>query len=258
MFCQKCGAEIPENSTFCRQCGAPIKGAVAPGGTPAIFSNLLNSLKLFFTKGPEDGIMSAAASKTHEWSILLGTNVTMFMFAFAIIGACLQFSFGFHLLFGFIIALIANGVMFGAFFGVMTLLRKKLPFVGMLNLYAYTTIPLTIAAVLSMPFAPVWHLLPMLFFAIAVLAQILLMFLSLQKANDGRVNFHLFMGLMAGAIAILFVASHWLNVAAVKSAIDNDLEAYNGITLMTEKYGTMEDMLENSIEQSIRDYDITW
>ena len=236
MFCQKCGAEIPDNSTFCRQCGAPIKGAAAPGGTPAIFSNLLNSLKLFFTKGPEDGIMSAAASKTHEWSILLGTNVTLFMFAFAIIGACLKFSFGFHLLFGLLIALIANGVMFGAFFGVMTLMRKRLPFIGMLNLYAYTTIPLTIAALLSMPFAPAWHLLPMLFFAIAVFAQILLMFLALQKATDGRVNFHLFTGLMAGAIAILFIVSHWLNVAAVKSAIDDDAEHGIGIYMIMTKY----------------------
>ncbi len=246
MFCQKCGAEIPDNSTFCRQCGAPIKGAAAaPGGTPAIFSNLLNSLKLFFTKSPEDGIMSAAASKTHEWSILLGTNALLFMFAFAIIGACLRFSFGFHLLFGLLIAIIAQGVMFGAFFGVMALMRKKLPFVGMLNLFAYTTLPLTAAALLSMPFAPAWHILPMIFFAIAVLAQILLMFLALQKANDGRVNFHLFMGLMAGAIAIVMIVSHWLNVAAVKSAIEDDSEHGIGIYVMMGKY---EDSFKDLVE----------
>lgn len=238
MFCQKCGAEIPDNSTFCRQCGAPIAGKSNAGGTPAIFSNLLNSLKLFFTKGPEDGIMSAAASNTHEWSILLGANVLLFMFAFAIIGACLKFSFGFHLLFGLLIALIANIVMFGSFFGVMTVMRKKLPFVGMLNLYAYTTLPLTMAALLSMPFAPAWHMLPMLYFAIALLAQILLMFLALQKAsNDGHVNFHLFMVFMAGAVVILFFAAHWLNVAAVNSALDNDLEALEGLGLMFGKYG---------------------
>ena len=219
MFCQKCGAEIPDNSTFCRQCGAPIAGKKVRKNTQSPFTNLLGSLKLFFTKGPEEAIMNAAGSKTLEWTILLGANVLLFMFAFAITSACLHFGFGFPILFGFLIALIANGVLFGVFFALMAIMRKKLPFAGMLNLYAFTTLPLTIAAVFSMIFAPVWHLLPMLFFGIALLAQFFLMYIALQKATENHTNFHIFIGLAAAALAVLFIVSHWLNVASVRATV---------------------------------------
>lgn len=232
MFCQKCGAEIPDSSTFCRECGAPVAGKKAPKAPkapksgPSLFDNLLNTLKLYVTKGPDEAIMSAASSNTFEWAILLGANVFFFMFAFAITSACLHFGFGFPLLFGLLIALIANGVLFGVFFGLMAIMRKKLPFMGLLNLYAMTTLPLTAAAVLSMPFAPLWHILPMIFFAIALLAQFFLMFISLQKATDNHVNFHIFIGLIAGAICILFIASYWLNVASVRASLESAYSSY--------------------------------
>ncbi len=230
MFCQKCGADIPDNSTFCRACGAPVAGKKAPKApktAPSLFDNLLNTLKLYVTKGPGEAIMSAASSSTFEWSILLGANVFFFMFAFAITSACLHFGFGFPLLFGLLIALIANGVMFGVFFGLMAIMRKKLPFMGLLNLYALTTLPLTAAAVLSMPFAPLWHVLPMIFFAIALLAQFFLMYIALQKATDNHVNFHIFMGLVAGAICILFIASYWLNAASVHATLKSAYASYS-------------------------------
>lgn len=218
MFCQKCGAQIPDNSTFCRNCGAPINGK-ASKSSPLV-TNLLNTVKSYFSKNPEDGIMNAAGSKSIEWAILLGVNVVFFMFAFAITSACLKFGFGFPLLFGLIIALIFNVVMFAAFFGALALMHKKLPFAGMLNLYAYTTIPVTAAALISMPLAPAWHLLPMIFMGLGVLFQVILMFIALQKAADnGRVNFHLFAIVMIVALAIVFVAAHWLNVASIRSTV---------------------------------------
>ena len=33
-FCEKCGAQIPENSTFCAACGAPVAAQAQPAQTP--------------------------------------------------------------------------------------------------------------------------------------------------------------------------------------------------------------------------------
>ena len=30
MFCKKCGSELPENATFCGNCGTPVEAAPAP------------------------------------------------------------------------------------------------------------------------------------------------------------------------------------------------------------------------------------
>lgn len=232
MFCQKCGAEIPNDSTFCRNCGAPIagkKGSTPKSGTPSLFTNLLNTLKLHVTKGPEESVSSAACSNSIEWAILLGANVLLFMLAFAVTLACLHLGFGFGLLFGFLIALIANCVQFGVLFGLTAIMRKKLPLFGMLNLYAFTTLPLTVAAILSMPFAPVWHFLPMIFFAIALLAQFFLMYVALQKATDNHVNFHVFFGMIAASICLILVSSYWLNVASVRSTISSLSSAYENV-----------------------------
>lgn len=31
MLCQRCGKQIPDTSTFCPNCGAPVSGMAAPG-----------------------------------------------------------------------------------------------------------------------------------------------------------------------------------------------------------------------------------
>lgn len=31
MFCEKCGAKIPDGASFCEKCGAPVGGAAAGG-----------------------------------------------------------------------------------------------------------------------------------------------------------------------------------------------------------------------------------
>ena len=33
-FCEKCGAQIPENGTFCAACGAPVAAQAQPTRTP--------------------------------------------------------------------------------------------------------------------------------------------------------------------------------------------------------------------------------
>lgn len=251
MFCQKCGSQIPDDSTFCRNCGAPI-GKKAAKSSPLI-TNLLNTVKSYFSKNPENGIMNAAGSKSIEWAILLGVNILFFMFAFAITSACLKFGFGFPLLFGLIIALIFNVVMFGALFGALALMHKKLPFAGMLNLYAYTTIPVTAAALISMPLAPAWHLLPMIFMGLGVLFQVILMFVALQKAaNDGRVNFHLFAIVMIVALAIVFVAAHWLNVASVRATIRG---TYASLVKITEDLKDDNDPSRKDLDKFERAYE---
>ena len=44
-FCKSCGAEIPDNSTFCPKCGAPVGSApvtpVQDDDTPSIGLNIL-------------------------------------------------------------------------------------------------------------------------------------------------------------------------------------------------------------------------
>lgn len=35
MFCEQCGAPIPEGARFCEQCGAPVEQASAPAPAPA-------------------------------------------------------------------------------------------------------------------------------------------------------------------------------------------------------------------------------
>ena len=221
MFCPKCGAQIPDDSTFCRNCGAPIaqKAPVKkPAEKPAMFTNLLNSIKAFFTGKIEEGMENAANSSTFEWTILLGANVFFFMFAFAITGACVGAGFGFPILFGFLLALLANGILFGAVFGLFALLKKRLPFLRMLNLYAYLTIPLTVAAVVAMPFAPLWHVFPMAFVAIAVLTFVLLLFVALQNASeDGAVKYQLVLPILAGTVLLLIVCAYLLNKASISA-----------------------------------------
>lgn len=35
MFCSKCGANVPQGSTFCQNCGAPVSASAAPPPSPA-------------------------------------------------------------------------------------------------------------------------------------------------------------------------------------------------------------------------------
>lgn len=37
-FCAKCGAAVPDNSSFCAACGTPVGATAAPPGAPAVAS----------------------------------------------------------------------------------------------------------------------------------------------------------------------------------------------------------------------------
>ncbi|MBQ1821589.1 MAG: zinc ribbon domain-containing protein [Clostridia bacterium] len=218
MFCQKCGAQIPDDSTFCRKCGNPVKGKSAAGSP--IVTNLVEGLKAFFTGKWENGIMSAAQSKSHEWAILLGCNVLLFSLAGGVFGAVRNIGFGFPFLFGFIISLVANIIMFGALYAVLALMRKTLPIFSMLNLYAFTTLPLTVAALAAMPLAPAWHMFATFFLAIAVLTQVLMVYMASKKAaGDGRMNIAPFVIVIACAVLVLAICAYWLSYAATASYI---------------------------------------
>lgn len=207
MFCQKCGSEIPDDSVFCRNCGAPIPGKTQPNApaaraaapTPPIFTNLLNSLKGFFSGKPESGLKLAGESKTHEWSMLIGLNVLVFGFAYAVnarqlFSAFLGYSipkFGYGLLFGLLISLFANAILFGGYFLLEKVIhRGEQSFVGALNTIGYSTIPVTIILLLNMLLGLIWIWLIVPFFVTAIFAQLVLVLIALREnAKEHKVSF---------------------------------------------------------------------
>lgn len=45
MYCSKCGAQIPDDSTFCSSCGAPVSGQVVKGQGPQTLDMLSKRIK---------------------------------------------------------------------------------------------------------------------------------------------------------------------------------------------------------------------
>jgi len=45
MYCSKCGAQIPEDSTFCGSCGTPVSGQVVKGQEPQALDMLSRRIK---------------------------------------------------------------------------------------------------------------------------------------------------------------------------------------------------------------------
>ena len=167
--------------------------------------------------------MSAAQSNSYEWSILLAANIVFFSLAFGVYGAVQELSFGYYFLFGFIISIVANVIMFGALYIILAAMRKTLPIMSMLNLYTLTTLPLTVAALAAMIFAPMWHVFAVFFIALAVLTQVIMIFIAVQKASgEGRMNISLFMIIMVICLLVLLVSAFFLRQAAFKSSIGDD------------------------------------
>lgn len=256
MYCPTCGAQIPDDSVFCRNCGAPIPGRKAPENrfeekpapekkTPEIFTNLLKTVKAFFSKKPEEGIRVAGESNTFEWTILIGLNVLIFAFAYAInarqivsgiagtIGSSLQSSmgsmaslfgafdlsseltnsianFGFFLLFGFLISLFANAVVFGAYFLLEKIIhRGEQSFFGVLNTVAYSTIPVTLVCALNIILGIIWGALVIPFVLTAGLAQVFLLYVALKhNAKENRVSFLISIGVTLGALLVIFLIGY--------------------------------------------------
>ena len=230
MYCNKCGAKIPDDSVFCGNCGEAVGSPAgsrstpiptSPRETPPIIQNLLNTLRLFFSREPESSLPYAGASQTHEWAILIGVNVLIFAFAYAVnslevVGSLLSslvgefvpleasdiINFGYFFLFGLLISLIANGIVFGAYYLLhKVILRGDQDIIGMLNTVAVSTVPFTVVCVLNMILGLIWGFMVIPFVLIAALAQVLLLYLALQQnAGDKRVGYIVFLGVCLAAL----------------------------------------------------------
>lgn len=272
MYCPTCGAQIPDESVFCRNCGAPIPKrraaedlfeeedapVNAKPATPEIFTNLLKTVKAFFSPKPDEGIHVAGNSNTFEWAILIGLNILVFAFAYAvnvrqIFGSALSslvgsslgsfgsdllgdslFNFGFFLLFGFLISLLANGAVFGAYFLLEKVIhRGEQNLFGILNTVAYSTIPFTLICLLNMLLGLIWGPLVIPFALIAALAQVYLLHTALKKnAKGGRVSFLAFIGVSLVALLVTFLFGYLLfkaGVSASASSTAKSIGSYLGL-----------------------------
>ncbi|MBQ4423749.1 MAG: zinc ribbon domain-containing protein [Clostridia bacterium] len=270
MFCQKCGSQIPDDSTFCRNCGAPVAGKApvqkTAQPTPQIFTNLLNAIKAFFSPKPEAGLSIVGESKTHEWSILLGANVLFFALSFALnpgqfvlsvfglilgpiasaAGASVSeyasvmgasgmgqmFNFGFFLLFGLLVSILANAIVFGAYLLLEKIFhRGNQPVIGALNTVAYSTIPVTIVCVLNMLLGLLWGVLIIPFLAAALLMQVFLLYFAVRKNSEkGEVKFLVFiLTFLVVAFLVVLVAYLFMQAgvgASIKSALRAAYSSY--------------------------------
>ncbi len=264
MYCPHCGTQIPDDSAFCRNCGKPIPKEApvvksAPS-VPPILANLLETVKGFFSKDPTEGMTLVAASETHEWAILLGLNVLAFAFAFAVnakqialmfinslmsalessmggYGSILSsaapamgsfVNFGYFFLFGLLISILANAIVFGAYFLLEKVVHRGGQTVfGVLNTVAYSTIPFTVVCLLNMLLGLIWGFLVIPFVLIAALAQVILLYSALQKnAEDGRVRYFVFIGVCLIALFLTLLFGFLFTRAGLSASIDAAMSRY--------------------------------
>ena len=260
MFCTKCGSQIPDDSTFCRNCGAPVSAAKHPAPAPAaekkkaevpeILTNLLNTVKAFFSKKPESSLAVAQSSKTHEWAILFGLNVLFFAFAYAInarqiIGGSLAgllslggssagtsmvsafLNFGFFLLFGLLISILANGIVLGAYYLTENVLLKgDQDFLEILHTVSFSTVPFTVICVLNMLLGLIWGFLVIPFLLIAALAQIYLLHYAIRKqTNDDRPGFLVFLAVCFIALLLICTIGFLFTRAGLGASVNSALRS---------------------------------
>ncbi len=240
MFCPKCGTKLPDDATFCGNCGTRIGEAAQPAQpeqpkpekapTP-MFKRLLDELKAFFTGKPEAGIDIATESTSHEWSLLIGGNITLFALAFGIYGAINKLGFGYYLLFGLLIGIIAVGVMIGVCFLMPVFAHKKINPITILNIVAYSTIPLSAGALLVMPFAPMWGYFLEVIMAAAVAVQVLIIYLSLKKLLGDDMKLFLFVIIAFAACITIGAFFKIFNNAAAQSSYNAIYNSLHGLSL---------------------------
>lgn len=67
MFCTKCGAQLPDDSSFCTNCGTPVASADAPHGGPDDATTVIGAVGV---GGPDDRTqaLSALGDDPNPWS----------------------------------------------------------------------------------------------------------------------------------------------------------------------------------------------
>ena len=196
-------------------------------------------------------------SITHEWALLIGGNIILFALAFGIFGATsafgasmqsimalggdmmgsssaevsaamgmLHFGFGSFMLFGLLIALIVNAIIIGICFLLPAISHKQVKPVSILNIAAYSMIPLTIGSVLCMPLAPAWEFFPMIIMALAAMASFFLIYIAMQKISEGQMSFHMFMIVAVIAGLLMGIAYYLLAQAAATASVKAIYSSY--------------------------------
>ncbi len=205
MFCPNCGKQIADGSVFCAECGAQLAAPAAPAqpaapvqptvdySQPVAYASVEQSpvvrdtlafLKGFFSPKMEESTGLAVRNTGIQWVIFAVINILMLSLSEALcfLYVAKQFMVG-----AFFIRMLVYAITFFALAGgvyVMTQVafKKVVPFPAMLNLVAYATIPMTIAAIVNMilgliPYAPITELVT----ATAVIMSLLLIFSEVKK-----------------------------------------------------------------------------
>lgn len=218
MFCQNCGAQIPDGAAFCSGCGTPV-GGVAPqpkktasaGGMPPILQNVINRTVGFFTGMRQEAVVADSVKDT-TWSgaILAGVGILVFIFTqllnvTALSRAFLQFfgaDFGDAFKYGsrateiwpgfwmsLLFAVLYAGALVGMTFVMAKMMKGNLTFLNAVNIAAYASLPVIVISIPNMLFGLLWGLLPMFFMLVAMLISFYLIYRTVSEACGAKSGF---------------------------------------------------------------------
>ena len=253
MYCNKCGAKIPDDSIFCGNCGSPVtpseQSPYVPRSqmkqkTASILDALTKILRAFFSPEPESSLAVAQQSRAHVWTVLIGINVLVFAFAYVVnlrqlIGSALSslssaigmnglpveasdfVHFGYFFLFGLLLSILANGIVFGAYYVMEKVIQHgEQDMISMLNTVAVSTTPFTLICLVNMILGMIWGYLVIPFLLIAALAQVLLLYMALQEnAETNRASYVVFLGVCLAALFLTFLFCFLFTKAGFKASI---------------------------------------
>ncbi len=219
MFCEKCGNQLPEGATFCSQCGARVATentqtaqsvpeapvvpaapapAAAPAAAPAqnpMIARMLSSLRSFFSTGVTRELKDTAQSQTHEWAIFLAAYLIGFALMvpvnlkeaaskISMVGSYAASAIPFGSFFGLslLVAVIANAALvFGTYFQIRVLHRRNVSLISVLNTVEYASLPVIFAFFANLLLGLIWTPLTTVVLLTAVLMQVILLYVGLQK-----------------------------------------------------------------------------
>ncbi len=241
MFCNKCGKELPDNASFCSGCGnqvgaAPAAAAApaAPAQLPPILSRFGQQFVGFFTKKNPVGVVAGSAKDTtfsgaililisaiisslacmvnfNQFYLFLFKSLTKAdgqMWSYMKKALAKTFpsgaTFGMSLLATVVIAIASIAMVYVV---VNVIAKKQMHISGIINIVAYSSIPLVCAFTVNMLAGLIWAPLTIVFTAIAVVATLVLLYASIQKAcgyQDNAFLPYMIAGIVITIVAILF------------------------------------------------------